>query len=267
MHLPWPTLPLLLALASCADTSFNIHDGGHDRSTVDQEISPDLGQPADGVPISGQKMYAQSATQLFVIDPTSLKLSLVDVFHPNAPDINDIAVTPNGKLYAISINDLYQVNPTTAELTHVTKVEGTANVALTFEVSGTLLSSDKEGMLRRIDPKTGTVTALGAYGANLGASGDIVAIKDGTLFGVNDVNATNNNELLTINPTTGAAKVIGATGYPRVWGLAYWKGSVYGLTKTGDLLAINPKTGQATLVQTYPYEFWGAAVTPMAPID
>jgi streptogramin lyase len=258
---------LLLAFAGCADTRFGVVDGGRDAPVVDQQVPTDVGSPADGTSGTGQKMYAQSASQLFVIDPASLKVSLVDVFHPNAPDINDIAVTPDGRLYAVSINDLYQVNPKTAELTHVTKVEGSANVALTFEASGTLLSSDKTGMLRRIDPKTGTVTVVGSYGANLGASGDLVAIKDGTLFGVNDVNATSNNQLLSINPATGAAKIIGSIGYARVWGLAYWKGTVYGLTKQGDLLAINPKTGAGTLVQTYPYEFWGAAVTPMAPID
>lgn len=218
-------------------------------------------------PTLSGKLFAQSRSQLFVVDPETLELSLVGEFHPQIPPINDIAVTPSDELYALSSNGLYRVNAQTAEAKLVTKVEGNDNVALTFEVHGTLLASDKAGALRRIDPQTGSVTEIGKYGENLGSSGDLVAIKDGTLFGVNDVGekALADNELMTIDPQTGQAKVVGPIGYSLVWGLAYWRGKVYGLAKSGEFLSIDPLTGKGTLIKKFDYEFWGAAVTPLAP--
>lgn len=271
----WPCLLLVsAALTGCADTEFKSADSGTKPQVdvigdvislwPDQSPLPDY--VAESFPL---EMYAHSQVQLFAIDPKSLELTLVGDFAPEAPDINDLAVTPKGQLYGIAKNDLYKINHETAEITHVTTLEGNANVALTFEVSGTLLASDKAGALRRIDPVTGEVTEIGVYGSGLGESGDLVAIKDGTLFGVNDKGETafDNNELMTIDPETGAATVIGPIGFDHVWGLAYWKGTIYGLTKAGDMLAIDPATGAGTLINKYEYDFWGAAVTPMAPID
>ncbi len=263
------------AIFSCADTEFKSADSGVNPQ-VDTLIDttslwPDQSPLPDYVPESiPLEMYAHSKGQLFAIDPQSLELTLVGDFGPEAPDINDLAVTPTGELYGIAKNDLFQIDHETAEVTHVTTLEGNANVALTFEVSGTLLASDKEGALRRIDPVTGDVTEIGLYGDGLGESGDLVAIKDGTLFGVNDKGETafDDNELMTIDPQTGAATIIGPIGFDHVWGLAYWKGTIYGLTKAGDMLAIDPVTGEGTRINKYEeYEFWGAAVTPNAPID
>jgi hypothetical protein len=265
---------VVLLGAACADQTYVSADASADLGTdlvPDGWMPTDWGPSPDGLPPALQKMYAHSQQQLFAIDPDTLALSPVGSFFPNAPDINDLAVTPGGEIYGISINDLYLVDATTAEISHVTSVQGTANVALTFEVGGTLLASDKLGALRRIDPKTGQVTEIGSYGTDLGESGDLVAIKDGTLFGVNDVgpngSAKSNNDLLTIDPSTGAATVVGPIGFDRVWGLAYWKGVVYGLTRDGELLSIDPATGAGTLVSSFSYEFWGAAVTPIAPIE
>jgi hypothetical protein len=249
------------AAAACADTGWN------PRADRGPEASPDLGPLPDGVTYAAQQMYAHSRDQLFAIDPADLTLTLVGTFGPNAPDINDLAVTPGGAVYALTVNELYRVDHKTAQLTRVTAVQGSDNVAMTFEPKGTLLASDKAGGLRRINPQTGAVEEIGSYGAGLGSSGDLVAIKDGTMFGVNDVNAASNNQLLTVSLATGKATVVGSIGFPQVWGLAYWRGTIYGLTKRGDLIAIDPKTGKGKLIRNYPYEFWGAAVTPLAPID
>lgn len=267
------TLSLMLLLsAGCADpTSFPSPADARDLGAPEGSAPwPDLGPLIDfGGLVPGGQMYAHSSKELFAIDPSTLKLSSIGLFGTGSPDINDLAVTPDGQIYAVSVNDLWQVDRKTAALTHVTKVQGTANVALTFEVGGTLLASDKGGMLRRIDPKTGQVTDVGHYGTGMSASGDLVAIKDGTLFGVNDGDGADKpNQLITINPSTGKATIVGTIGYHHVWGLAYWRGTVYGLTRDGQLLGIEPKTGKGTLVETFAsIQFWGAAVTPLAPID
>lgn len=262
----------LLSLASCADTSsFPPAPDVHDRGVGGEGPAPwpDLGPSIDyGGLVPGGQMYAHSSTELFAIDPATLKLTSIGSFGSGSPAINDLAVTPDGQIYGVSVNDLYRVDRKTAALTHVTKIQGTANVALTFEAGGTLLASDKGGMLRRIDPKTGQVTDVGHFGTGMSSSGDLVAIKDGTLYGVNDGDGADKpNQLITVNPASGKAAIVGSIGYHHVWGLAYWRGTVYGLTRDGQLLGINPKTGKGTLIETFSYEFWGAAVTPLAPIE
>ena len=258
-----------LSLVACADKKgFVGYEAGvtPDRSSERQRPAEDAYVYPDGVVFySGEKMFAHSATQLFSIDPTTLDLAVVGTFGPSAPDINDLAVTPDGKLYGISVNDLWQIDHETAQVTHVVKVQGTANAALTFEAAGTLLGADKTGMLRRVDPKTGAVTDVGSFGTGLIASGDLVAIKDGTLFGTTIGDTS--DDLVKIDPKTGHATVVGSTGFSKVYGLAFWKGTIYGLTATGELLAIAPATGKATKVRSFTQVFWGAAVSPLAPIE
>lgn len=211
-------------------------------------------------------MYAHSGDTLFKVDPDTLKVSTVGTFHPNAPHMTDLAVTPDGKLYVVSSSNLYQVDPNDASITWVTKVPGTTNVALTFDVDGTLLASDKEGNFRRVDPKTGASTPIGSYGAGLGSSGDLVALKDGKLYEINDVGAKGNNTLITVDPKSGKATTVGPTGFRMVWGLSFWGGTLYGFTRLGEFISIDPKTGYGSLIHTFSCEFWGAAVTPNAPL-
>lgn len=70
----------------------------------------------------------------------------------------------------------------------------------------------------------------------------------GTLFGVNTVG---NDSLLTIDPATGAATVVGPIGFQNVTSLAYDASSntLFGVPfLEDDLIAIDPTTGAGTLV-------------------
>jgi len=251
------------------------NDGTFIPSTVDDTVDdggmiwPDMQlniEAGNSTWTAPKVMYAHSGDTLFRVDPDTLKVTTVGTFHPNAPHMNDLAVTPDGKLYAVSSSNLYQVDPTDASITWVTKVPGTTNVALTFDVDGSLLASDKTGSFRRVDPITGTCAPIGSYGAGLGSSGDLVALKDGKLYEVNDVNAKGNNTLITVDPKTGQATTVGPTGFRMVWGLSFWGGTLYGFTRLGEFISIDPKTGHGSLIHTFGHEFWGAAVTPTAPL-
>lgn len=256
-------------LLACGD------DGQFDPGEPPEPV-PDAGWLwPDAVPISApaapyepqQTMFSHSGDTLFRIDPKQLKVEAVGAFWPNAPHMTDLAVTPDGRLYSISNNNLFEVNGLTAEVTWVAKVPGALNVALTFDKDGTLLAADKAGGLRRIDPQTGQVTELGTYGTDLGSSGDLVALADGRLYDVNDVgDAKSNNELIRIDPSTGAATRVGSIGFRMVWGLSFWGGTLYGFTRSGEFVSIDPQTGAGSLIQGTSHEFWGAAVTPEAPL-
>jgi len=248
-------------------------------ATVDTKKPVDLADVGDYTIPDNWKMWAHSKNQLFSILPNTLELTLVGEFGPDAPDINDLAVTPDNKVYALSQTALYEVDRKTAQITKLTDVEtSSSNVALTFEVSGTLLAADKDGNLRRIDPKTGEITEIGSYGEGFGAGGDLVGVANGTVYGVNDFGEKKwDNYLVKVDPATGKATEVGAIGFHHVWGLCYWRGTIYGLTRgnsdpdptknaPGQLIAIDPELGYGTLVESYPYEFWGGAVIPLAPL-
>jgi hypothetical protein len=90
---------------------------------------------------------------------------------------------------------------------------------------------------------------------------------------LNDSSSTGtsiNNVLVKIDPTTGAMQtMIGATGFPKLFGVAYAGGMVFGFTHdgSGDVITIDPKTGVGTLFNTFmdpqsnmPITFSGAGV-------
>ena len=293
----------LLFLGACADQGFDVNDGAvpDKGNSKDQVVWPDRPPLPDGVTIpDALMMYAHSREELYAISPGSLKLTLKGTFTfdksvpVNEHSINDIAMTGDGRLFALSKTNIYEINIKTVKATKVAQVQAGTKppplVALTFEKSGKLLGSDMDGAFYRIYYKAGsgkpmgTVETLGTYGQGLGSSGDLVATKDGTIFGVSQkgLNATDDNNIMIkvrLPTGTGAKNLATAgckLGHGKVWGLAYWAGTIYGFTrgdnKDGKMLSIKPDGGDVTktctvkVIKTYPYEFWGAAVSPLAPI-
>ena len=92
-------------------------------------------------------------------------------------------------------------------------------------------------------------------------SGDIVGIGDGSIYGTaynlsdSSTSGTSiNNVLVKIDPATGTMQtMIGATGYPKLFGVAYDNGLVFGFTHdgSGDVITIDPTTGKGTLFNTF----------------
>ena len=78
-----------------------------------------------------------------------------------------------------------------------------------------------------------------------------------------------NDCLVEINPATGAiVKEYDALGYDRVFGAAFWAGSVYGFTNGGDIFEIVVEDNVLTTIPiaTPPnLTFWGAGSTTSAP--
>lgn len=215
-------------------------------------------------------MYAHSRDTLYTIDPDTLTLSRVGTFE-NGDDITDLAVTPDGTIYAISKTKLYRVDPVTGRATALADVPGLTNVGMTFLPDGRLLATDKAGGVRTIDPASGAVTEVGSFGGGYATAGDLVAVADGTMFAISDEGPVGdeftNNWLLRVDTTTGAASPVGQIGYGRVFGAAFSNGRVYAFTEAGLLVEINPQTGAGTSVRDYPVEFWGAGVTPLVRIE
>jgi hypothetical protein len=216
-------------------------------------------------------VYAQTATDLYTIDPTTLTQTHVGTFGGDLAGLQvfDIAVRADGLIYAITSTDLYTVNPSSCLGTHVASL-GTSTVfnSLTFTLSGQLLAADATaGDVDEIDPTTGTVTTVGSYGNGLTSSGDLVALSSGVIYATANDFTSGSDVLVTVDPTNGyAATVIGPTGFSQIYGLAYWAGVIYGFDSVGHVITISPATGVGTQVGTNSSPWYGAGTTPRAPI-
>jgi hypothetical protein len=200
--------------------------------------------------------------------------------------ITDLAVQPNmaNTIYVISKTNLYTADPTDGHVTLVGPVTacGTYAVALTFTPDGTLYAADYSGALCKIDitAKPPTVTPIANLSGNLAVSGDIVAVTEmgtghsimyATAFDLSDLRANggtghgtiDNNYLITIDPTNSATKIIGQTGYPKLFGVAFSQDKVFGFVHSvpdpttgkavpnGQVVTIDPKTGAGTLYNSF----------------
>lgn len=245
-------------------------------------------------------VWAHSPTTLYrvnMVDNAALEAAWTFVFREaNGTTVAnqqmvDIAINSAGEMYGVSWNptmtgsgthQLYRVaipqvvGMGTAVSTRIGTLDYFYN-ALSFAPPGmvrpeeVLLGLDNEGTFSSsfLDiistSDASTVTTLGSLGGGYKSSGDVLAIQDLGLFAtVKD--ADDKNFLARLSPS-GTATILGSgIGFTQVWGLAYWDGTLLGVTFDGQILGINPVTGAGTLRRTYDVQLYGAAVAPNVPL-
>jgi len=243
-------------------------DGGPDASgpTVDADPNQNVGTTY---------VYAHSSSTLYKVDPDTYAVTMVGPFGwPGAADqMTDLAIDKTGQLIGISFGSVYRVDPMTAQTTLLSaSLSGQFN-GLSFVPADMLgLTGDDvliatrndDGVVFRIDPMTGASTQVGNMGS-FQSSGDLVAVAG---FGTVQTTLGAPWDVLSkLAPISfNATPAPASTGYGQIWGVAFWKGKVFGFTQTGQFITIDPQTGTATLVQSGGPEWWGAAVTTIAPI-
>ena len=240
----------------------------------------------EGIP-NCYSVYAHSDDTLYVIDLMSKTLQTVGKFNaPMNDTITDLAVGPDGTIYVISETALYTASGTDGHVTLVGSLSacGTKGVALTTLPNGQIWEGDFSGALCQIDttqtpPHVGNPVHMGS---GMALSGDLVAIGDGTVYGTAYKTSDGSNQgtqlsnlLVTIDMTSGAVTQIGATGYPKLFGVSVAENAVIGFThdQTGHVVKIDPTSGSATVFATFndpttqmPISFAGAGVSPMVTI-
>ncbi len=267
-----PAIAVSLLLATSACGSSDRESPG--RPGVDAG-DPDSGPRADSGPpvITPTSMYVHSDTTLYAVDDQNFDLLHIGEFGLGEEDlITDLAVTPDGSVYAISSDNVFEVASDTGDATLSTEFDGGLNVGMTFLDSGELLVAEKDGTVRRVDPESGDVMMVGKFGGGYGTAGDLVAVSDGTMFAIaEDLDGEDDdpNVLVTIDPETGNVDdVIGPIGFAQVFGCAYARGHVYAFTKGGDIIEVDRTTGAGTLRRSYSdMTFWGAGVSPTVDVE
>jgi hypothetical protein len=241
--------------------SFSFPDGSYEASSAGEKVL----------------VYAHSGADLFSVDPQTLQFSRVGNFAIREPapvkflnDVTDIAVDRDGRIVGTTFNRLLQIDPATADCTPIASLPpGRSFNGLSWIRTDAgeerLLATTLDGGVYQIDPANGTASQVGALGAGLRSSGDLVSVASyGTLV---TVTGPGSDRLARIDPATGQATIIGDTGFQKIWGLGFWGSRVFGFTNTGQFILIDPKTGAGMLVESIPaYPFWGAGVTTSVPV-
>jgi hypothetical protein len=221
-------------------------------------------------------VYAHSGSDLFSVDPQTMQISRVGNFLiPGTPDkylndVTDIAVDRNGRIVGTTFDRLLEIDPLTAACKPIAPLPAKSSfngLSWIRDEAGQeqLLATTLDGGVFRIDATTGAATLIGSLGPNLHSSGDLVSVASyGTLV---TLKGPASDRLAKLDPKTGAATVIGDTGFSKIWGLGFWGNRVFGFTETGQFILIDPRTGAGTLVQTESaFPFWGAGVTTAVPV-
>jgi hypothetical protein len=169
---------------------------------------------------------------------------------------------------------VYRVDPATAKCTQLSNALAGDFNALSFVPAQQLgrtgddvlvAARNSDGQVFEVNPMTGATTAIGAMGAMFVSSGDLVSVANlGTL---QTVPGPSHDRLVRLAANTFAATPIGTdTGFSNIWGIAFWKNKVFGFTDQGEFITIDPVTGAGVLVSNNGVQWWGAAVTTVAPV-
>ena len=149
--------------------------------------------------------------------------------------------------------ELVSIDLTTGAATLIGPLPITMTEAVYDSANQLLYAQGSNGsfVMYLIDPTDGTeisqVSTSGAYNG--------MEFVGGTLYASMITGGGGLSDLVTVDPVTGVATIIGPTGYPGITGLAYDSASstMYGVvgggsTSSGSLVTIDMTTGVATMV-------------------
>jgi len=164
--------------------------------------------------------------------------------------MTDIAFAPDGRLFAMSFFDLYEVDPATAQTTLIGGHGVPDGNALVFANQTVLYAmGGLSNQLYELDQTTGAATALGNVGE--GSAGDL-AFHGGELYV-----STVGGDLVRIDLDPVSGTVVGSIGFQDVFGLATSDdGVLYGISGT-EVLSVDTSTGMGTSV----VDFGGRGLT------
>ena len=224
------------------------------------------------------EVFGHSRTTLYRLNPETKDVGIVANFSGCADDIVDIAIDGQGVIFGATDTALYRIDKESAACTLVS--EGAYPNSLSFVPAGTLdpnveaLVGYLDDQYIRIDVSTGDVTEIGSpWNNTYVSSGDIVSVKNGpTFLTIKDADPDTGDCgdcLVEISPVTGAIiRNFQDVGYSKVFGAAFWAGSVYGFTNDGDIFEMVIENNQLTTIPIATpngLSFWGAGSTTSAP--
>lgn len=290
-----PAALTLAALAGCGDDTpirFTEQDAAmNDVAAVDAddvvmgfEAPPPLDvRPVDGDTPGTVLVYAHSDDTLYTVDPTTRMVQRIGMFQfptdGNMHSMTDLAVDAMGRITGVTEDALYTIDPLSARCTLIRALpvaDRRVFVGLTWLPAGVLdagaevlLGGATDGSLWRINATTGQTARVGMLPSGWGISGDLVSIRGAATYAtVRRTTGTSTTDTL-VTLTFGSSvqmRTIGEVGFRSLYGLGYWRQTLYGFTRAGELISIAASTGRGTRVSMPAMQFSGAGVTTVASI-
>lgn len=206
-----------------------------------------------------QPVYLHTGTTLYSWSPETGLLGLVGDFHTatgtEIEQITDIAIDSVGRFYGVTWEGLYGINGHTAEVWRIADIEMPL-FGLTCTSDGRLVGGG-DG-LYLIDDLSGEFTELVPPG-RYETSGDLVGLPDGLLYWA----VREGDDLVVVDPNTGATSMRGIIGVEHVYGLGFADESLWGFTEEGQVLQISPSTGEVVSQSMLPGVWYGATTNPV----
>jgi hypothetical protein len=228
-----------------------------DLPPQDTGEAPDTGEPVIEAP--DEPVYLHTGTTLYAWDPLVGHLQLIGDFWSVTGElregITDIAIDGDGRFFGVGSESLYGINGHTAEVWEIAPI-AFPMYGLTCTSDGRLVGGG-DG-LYELDTLTGAATALVPEG-RFETSGDLVGLPDGLLYWA----VREGDDLVVVDPTSGATSNRGEIGVERIFGLGYAYGALYGFTDAGVVLEINASTGAVVSTRSLPGTWWGATTNPV----
>ena len=174
--------------------------------------------------------------------------------------ICEIAITPNGLMYAVDGRKLYYVNAATGVMTPIDITLSGAYELSALHDGTLIISSTTESVIYNLT--TNVITHLPLENWIRQGGGDAIALPDGNLY-MTIYESHGPDHLIRIDPNTGAETDIGSVGFTEVWGLGYDSGVMYGFTGHGAIFTIDPKTGNSVLYYSASVDWATATTNPL----
>ncbi|MEQ1505171.1 MAG: hypothetical protein ABMB14_23260 [Myxococcota bacterium] len=272
---------MYLALVACSDYAIKAPvDPGSDTDTVtvdtatDPDTTPppvdtgtppvDTGTPpVETIPPAEAPVYANTFDELFEIDPITGARTSVGRFQDGGVPVEgmvDIAIDLTGRIYGGTSTALYQIDPLTAAASKICDTD-LRPYALAFTSDGVLFAGAGPDVVEVNLSTCGTTPLL--TGSAWETSGDLVGLPDGYLYWT--VRGGANDDLVRVDPVTGATFWVGEVGGSSLYGLGYDEdeGALYGFSSDGSIVRIEPLTGATVTLSSVDASWWGATTNPV----
>ncbi len=266
-------LLLLAPLAACQD--YQLKRGDDDPPPTDDsapvvvdtssgDTSPDSAQDTGEVvvpdtgTVATESVYLNTSDTLFSYDPgtnTSTPIGRFTLGGSTFSGMTDIAIDLSGHMYGGTSSALYVINPTTAECTFVANLADSMT-GLTFVSDGRLVGAGAR--VSFVDTSSGALTSLVPSG-RYSTSGDIIGLPDGMLYWT----VTGGDDLVKVDPNSGATTRIGSIGTTGLYGLGYADGVLMGFASSGRRVDIDETTARSSNSQSVSGAWWGATTNPV----
>ena len=266
-----------------------------DTSLCDDPLN-NVNNTNNWTPPTNSRVYVHTEFSLYYIDPgESEDMILVGDFNGICTEVGgsmfyDIALDQDRNMVGITDGGLFRINKETAECTLLRQFPEDVQYhffALSY-VKGVYPDDPNRDVLMGATAEDGEWVEIDAYAEDIGSlfvshgyydnpsfyyvsSGDIVSVQTGatefhtyaTLKCENySVEGCESDFLAEIDPDTGDARIIGETGYQRIFALGFWGDKVYGFTKQGEYIRLDVDTAEATLISAdASRDYWGAGNT------